>query len=272
MRLGAVLAVLFLVGWTPGISQAAGLPITPPLTSKGLAAHRAVYTLSLDRSPGGDVIAARGRMSYEVIDACDGWATRQNLDIDVTNSEGQDIKMVSDYATWESMDGLRFRFHMKQTTDGAVTTQTGGYASLERRGGPGEVHYTLPKQKVVELPAGTLFPMMHTATLIAGAREGKRFIALPLFDGTDDNGAEDTSIVVINWEKPFATQWPALSALPSTRVRIAFFDRKPGTMLPNYEVGMRYWENGVANNLQMDFGDFVMDGKMVRFHLLPHKC
>jgi hypothetical protein len=33
--------------------------------------------------------------------------------------------------------------------------------------------------------------------------------------------------------------------------------------VPTYQVGMRYWENGVADNLQMDFGDFVMDAGAV---------
>jgi hypothetical protein len=37
-------------------------------------------------------------------------------------------------------------------------------------------------------------------------------------------------------------------------------------------VGMRYWENGVADNLQMDFGDFVMDAKMTELTPQPHKC
>lgn len=274
MRFRAVLAVLMLAAATPGLAQAAGLPapLTPPISSRSLASHRAFYALTLDKSPGGEVVSAHGTMGYEVMNACDGWATRQRLNITVTNTDGQDIKMVSDYATWESMDGLKFRFHMKQTTDGAVTTQTDGVASLDHRGGAGIVHYTLPKPKVVKLPAGTLFPMTHTATLLAGAREGKHFMALPLFDGTDDNGAEDSSVVVIDWKKPFHTKWPALSALPSARVRLAFFDRKPDTMLPNYEVGMRYWENGVADDMQMDFGDFVMDAKMTEFRPLPHKC
>ena len=40
-------------------------------------------------------------MGYEVIDACDGWAVRQRLQMTVTNRDGQDIEMVSDYATWE---------------------------------------------------------------------------------------------------------------------------------------------------------------------------
>ncbi len=68
-------------------------------------------------------------MGYEVIDACDGWAVRQRLAMTLTNTDGQDIQMVSDYATWESKDGLKFRFHMKQTTDSAVTSQTDGDAA-----------------------------------------------------------------------------------------------------------------------------------------------
>ena len=138
--------------------------------------------------------------------------------------------MASDYATWESKDGLKLRFHMKQMTDTAVTSQTDGDASLQRIGGPGEAHYTMPKDATVALPAGTLFPMAHTAAIIAAAREGKKFLALPLFDGTDENGAEDSSIAILDWKQPFATKWPLLSALPSTRVRLAFFDRKPDTI------------------------------------------
>ena len=28
---------------------------------------------------------------------------------------------------------------------------------------------------------------------------------------------------------------------------------------------MRYWENGVADDMQMDFGDFSMDARMTEF-------
>ena len=102
-----------------------------------LAAHRAIYNLTLSSSRGGDVVAATGTMGYEVIDACDGWAVRQRLSMTLTNTDGQDIQMVSDYATWESKDGLKFRFHMKQTTDTAVTSQTDGDAIAGAAGGPG---------------------------------------------------------------------------------------------------------------------------------------
>ena len=266
MRLPALsAAVLALCASASVTADAAGL-------NTASAAHRAIYDLTLSTSRGGDVVAARGTMGYEVIDACDGWAVRQRLSMTLTNTDGQDIEMVSDYATWEAKDGLKFRFHMKQTTDSAVTSQTDGDAKLERAGGPGEAHYTVPEDTTKKLPAGTLFPMAHTSAILAGAQSGTRFLALPLFDGTDDSGAEDSSIVVLDWKKPQANKYPFLSNLPSTRVRLAFFDHDSKGEVPTYQVGMRYWENGVADNLQMDFGDFVMDAKMKEFAPLSHKC
>jgi hypothetical protein len=274
MRFPAALAVVFLVfTWHQAAppADAAGLPV-PAQALVPLAAHHALYKLTLHSDPDGNVVAASGTMGYQVIDACDAWAVRQRLDMTVTNTDGQNIHMISDYATWESKDGRRMRFHMRQITDGATTMQTDGNATLEGHGGPGVVHYTMPRVATVKLPAGTLFPMAHTAAIIAAARAGKKFIALPLFDGTDDNGAEDSAIAIADWKPPFPTRWPPLSALPSTRVQLAFFDRKPATMLPDYQAGMRYWENGVADNMTMDFGDFVMDAKMTEFALQPHNC
>ena len=269
MRLTAALAAAVT------LAASASLPAAPAQASglnAALAAHRAIYTLTLSSSRGRDIVAATGTMGYEVIDACDGWAVRQRLSMTITNTDGQDIQMVSDYATWEAKDGLKFRFHMKQTTDSAVTSQTDGDAKLDRAGGPGEARYTLPKDVTKPLPPGTLFPMAHTSAILAAAHDGKKFLALPLFDGTDDGGAEDSSIVILDWKQPTANQYPLLANLPSTRVRLAFFDRDSGSDVPTYQVGMRYWDNGVADNLQMDFGDFVMDAKMTELTPQPHKC
>ncbi|HEX5327793.1 MAG TPA: cell envelope integrity EipB family protein [Acetobacteraceae bacterium] len=237
-----------------------------------LAAHRALYRMTLDKSRSGDVVGATGTMGYEVIDACDGWAVRQRLDMNILNNDGQNIEIVSDYATWESKDGLRFRFHMRQTTEGAVISQTDGNATLTHPGGPGEAHYTTPKVTTVALPPGTLFPMAHTAALLAAAAAGQKHLALPLFDGTDENGAQNSSIVVTDWQPPAPTQWPLLSKLPSAHVHIAFFGPDSDKMIPDYEVSMRYWANGVADDLRMDFGDFVMDAKLTDFALQPRRC
>lgn len=272
--LGLWLALL--AGVLPGPTIAADRAPQLAAPPTPMAAHRALYTLALSNRPteggGTDVVGATGTMGYEVIDACDGWATRQQLDLVVTDADGQNIHMVSDYTTWEAKDGLSFRFHTRQTTDDAVTSQIDGDARLAGLDGAGTAHYTSPKDTTVALPKGTLFPMAHTEALLAAARAGKRFIALPLFDGTSENGAEDTSIIVLDTKPPMPAPYPALSALPSARVHLAFFERTPESTLPDYQVTMRYWENGVADALRMDFGDFVVDGKLSEFRLLPRRC
>jgi hypothetical protein len=266
MRRPAALAALFLLA---SLVAALGGGSAHAAT---FAAHRALYTLKLDPTRVSDVVAAAGTMGYEVMDACDGWAVRQRLDMTITNHDGQDIHMVSDYATWESKDGLSFRYHMKQTTDDAVTSQTDGEAKLDKPGGGGQAHYTLPDDAVKTLPVGTLFPMAHTGAILDGAAAGKKFLAIPLFDGTVESGVQDSSIIILKVSKPAPNRYPALSSLSSTRVRLAFFDRDPPSETPDYEVAMTYWDNGVADNLQMDFGDFTVLANMTEFKPLPHKC
>ena len=237
-----------------------------------MAAHRALYQLTRASSRGEQVIAAHGTMGYEVADVCDGWATRQRLRMTLTSSEGQDRDMDSDYVTWEAKDGLSFRFHMVQKTDESITSQTDGAARLTRTGGVGEARYKLPKEVNKDLPPGTLFPMTHTIALLNAAREGKKFIGLPLFDGTDENGIEDSSIAILDWKPPSESSYPLLTPLASTRVRLAFFDRSKDTITPAYEVAMRYWENGIADDMLMDFGDFVMRAKLTELTPLPRRC
>jgi hypothetical protein len=237
-----------------------------------LAAHRATYDLSLDNSRGGDVNAVTGNMAYEVTDACDGWAVRQRLDMTLSNRDGQDVQMVSDYVTWESKDGTKLRFHMKQTTDTAVTEQVEGDATMAPDGNSGEIHYTMPEDKRMPLPKGTLFPMAHTAHIIMAAEAGKKFITLPLFDGTGADGAQNTSVFVSSWTGPSAAPFAELADLPSGRVRVAFFSRTKDAQSPDYEVGMRYWSNGVADALNMDFSEFVVNGKLATFTMPASHC
>lgn len=257
-------------GWA---GPAGAVDRTPP------AAHRALYALTLETArSSGDVEAARGTMAYEVTDACDGWATCQRLALFITNRDGQEIELISDYTTWESKDGLRLRFRMRQTTDTALTDQAEGEAVLNGPGEGGVIRYTKPEEKEMAMPKGTVFPMAHTDMILAAAEAGKKFITIPIFDGTGDKGAQDSSIAIINWAGPGPAPFPALAPLGNGRVRIAFFDRrvkedadKPYGS-PDYEVGMRYWANGVADELHMDFSDFVMLGRLKDLSFEPPHC
>jgi hypothetical protein len=272
----AVLATLLLCALPAARAVALGTggSAPPPVAAIEAAATRltgqdATYALHLERARGDNVVGAQGSMTYKVDDLCHAWASQQRLEMTLTNSDGTDVKTVSDYATWESKDGRRMNFHLRQTTDGAVTTEVGGTASLARLGGTGEIHYTAPETTIMKLPPGTLFPTTHTAMIIAAAESGQRFVAVPLFDGTGADGAQDTFVLAEAWDPPKPDRFAPLAAQPSGHVHVAFFSRKPSALMPDYEVGMRYWQGGVADDLRMDFGDFVMDGKLEKLSVPP---
>ena len=243
-----------------------------PAGAVDLAAHNATYTLKLDNARSANVQAAAGTMSFDIQDTCDGWATAQTLRMTVTNREGQDVEMRSDYTTWESKDGLRLRFRTRQTTDTAVTSDVAGDAVLEPAGGPGSAHFTVPEDKTQDLPRGTLFPMTHTETILRDAIAGVRIVALPLFDGTTATGTQDSSVAIARFDETHRASQPALARLASGRFRMAFFDRKPDAILPDYELGARYFANGVADDLTMDFGDFVMGGHLADLTVRKSGC
>jgi hypothetical protein len=244
--------------------------------AEAMVAHRAAYNLTLDRArDNSDVARARGIMLYEVLDACEGWATRQRFTLVLTDRDGQNVETGSDYSTFETKDGRRIRFSLTQTTQGAVTQRITGDADLTPEGG--RVRYSDPEPKEEALPAGTLLPMLHTIRALDAARAGQRLLVAPLFDGTSADGAQDSTTVIATWQTPQANaRFPSLERFGSARMRVAFFDRKDtsggGASAPDYEVGLRYWENGVADELSMDFGDFVVDGRMEELTLLPGGC
>jgi hypothetical protein len=249
------------------------LAAAPSAGAIELTSHRAAYRLVLDPArPNQDVESATGAMLYEVVDRCGAWTVQQRFTLQVVARSGQAFEMSSDYATWENRDGTRLRFRLRQATDGTVTKTIAGEATLDAPGGSGAARLTAPDQREVALPRGTLFPMIHTLRLLEAARRGDRVLAAPVFDGTSEDGAQDTN-TVITGRLPAdpKVSFAALRDLASWRVRIAFF--APGGMgQPEYEVGIRYFENGVADELKMDFIDFAVAGTLAEFERLPGGC
>lgn len=235
-----------------------------------LAAHRAYYRLTLASTGNSGVTSASGAMEYEVIDGCSGWATQQRLDMTVLDREGGDTHTVSDYATWESKDGRQFRFHITQVTNGA-RDERAGYAELPP-GKPGFAVYTEPHNQRVALPPGTVFPMAQTEAVLTAAHQGKSFVSMPVFDGTTGASAENTFAVITTRGETVQTAFKPLAALPSLLVHMGYFAKDTTQLLPDTLIAMRYWDNGVADALDLDFGNFTMAGKLAKFQLLPSHC
>jgi hypothetical protein len=250
------------------------VPATPVPGAEDMAAHRAAYHLVLDRTRDtGGIQHAEGAMLFEVQDACEGWATRQRFSLVVRDRDGNTIETTSDYSTFESKDGRTLRFSLTQITEGAVTSRISGEATMGEQGG--RVVFQDPSPNEMRLPPGTLFPMLHTIRSLATARAGERILVAPLLDGTDADGPQDsTTLILGGWQNPTPhPRHPSLSELGSARMRIAFFEMgQSGGGTPSYEVSLRYFANGVADDLKMDFGEFTVDGTLMELSPIPGGC
>lgn len=238
----------------------------------GLTGQHALYDFTLTKLRTHDITGASGQMSFDVVDGCTGWATTQHMTLLVRNVDGTLDKTVSDYMTWESKDGKTLTFTTQESDNGGAEQVDDAGTATRNPDGSGVVTYTTPAHTSYKLPPGTLFPMQHTSALLAAGADQQKFIAPLLFDGTDSTGAQATFVALLKHHAGGKTAWPALNGIPSTDVDIAFFARKSDDETPNFRSSMRYFDDGVATDLVLDFGDFAMTGKLVRLSIPPSPC
>jgi hypothetical protein len=276
VAMGAALALSGPAPAQPAAPAAVQSPAALP-GAEAMVAHRAAYRLTFDKArDNSDVARAEGVMLFEVLDACDGWASRQRLTMRLQDRDGRAIETASDYSTFESKDGRRLRFSLTQMTQGAVSNRISGEATLQPDGS-GVATYEQPSTRTEALPPGTLLPMAHTIRAIAAGRAAERILNVPLMDGTSEDGAQDSTTILSQWNKDAEAKprFPLLAQQESGRMRIAFFGKDNhggGASSPDYEVGLRYFANGVADELNMDFGEFAMNGRLETLEPVPGGC
>lgn len=242
-------------------------PATGPVT---LTPHRAVYRMTLRSARNSSkVIDVRGAMMFEQANVCDGWTTEQRFQLRFVYAEGEATDMVTNYTTWESKNGQRYRFNVRKLVNGETDEEVRGNARRKAKGA-GTVHYVMPDTSTIRLASGTLFPTAHTQAVLEHARKGDHILNRVVFDGADAEGATEINAVIGNprpydgpTESPFLkgkTQWP---------VRMAYFPESSSSETPEYETSVRLIENGVIGGMQIDYGDFVVDAVLERIEALP---
>ncbi len=239
----------------------------------GLTGQEAEYSLALSKVRSHDVTGAVGQMRFSVVDGCTGWGTTQHMTLLVRNADGSLNKSVADYITWESKDGKTLTFtQQERDNDGKMMIDDAGSAVHTGRDGTGTITYTTPAGTLLSMPPGTLFPMAHTEALLAAGHADRKFISVPLFDGTTADGAQHTFVAVLGHNGPTPSPFPALNNQPSTNVDIAFYARKNDDETPDFRSQMRYYDNGVATNIILDFGDFIMTGTLQSLSIPASMC
>ncbi|WP_374443735.1 cell envelope integrity EipB family protein [Stella sp.] len=250
---GAVVAILLAIA--PPVGAAAGT----------IAPHRALYDLTLASSrASGGVVGVHGRMLFEWGDACDGWTVHQRYRMKLSQAQDDDVEIVSSLASWESKDGLRYRFALRKQRGEEPEEELRGSARLDGPGRPGRALFTRPEETRVDLPRGTIFPSAHTIEVIRRAEAKEHFFLRRVFDGSEVEAPVDVTAFVAR-PTPAGGEGgkgKALTDRPGWKVRLAFFPAAGKTPLPDYEIGLVLLDNGVSSDMLIDYGDFTVRARL----------
>nr|WP_099866544.1 cell envelope integrity EipB family protein [Pararhizobium haloflavum] len=242
-------------------------------SASALVPHRAVYDLKLEETQERSGISGMyGRMVYEMKGSpCDGFSVSFRF---VTRVDTEEFSRVTDQqtTTYENLEEETFRFVTRSFVDDSLDDETSGSA---RRGDGGGIDVTLnePEERSLSLNAGK-FPTEHMLELITRAEEGDRFYQSHIYDGSEDGDRVMlTTTVVGDREEPStgdtelseagdledAAYWP---------VSMAYFNEQDrGDETPDYQISFKLHDNGVTRDLVMDYGDFVLSGKLQSLEL-----
>ena len=259
LRLACLAIVL-----SPVLASSAGVAAAVPL-----AQHRAVYDLKLSEASGtSGITGISGRMVYEIRgSACEGYTVRFRY---VTQADTRDASQVTDQqtTTFEDADGKSFSFVTKSYTDQNLDKELRGNATREPDGV--KIQIDKPETKSIELEP-TQFPTQHLVDLISRAKTGETFYETSIFDGSEDADKAMTTTVIVGRQSntsngdPEAKALDALSGEKFWPVDIAYFDEatEGGEDTPEYRISFKLYENGLTRDLEMDYGDFVIQGQLV---------
>ncbi|MDP2118317.1 MAG: cell envelope integrity EipB family protein [Hoeflea sp.] len=239
---------------------------------EGLAAHRAVYDLSLkDASERSGISGMVGRMVYEFAgSACEGYTVSFRF---VTEIATGDDSRVTDQqtTTFEDIRNRTFRFVTRSFVNQALDHEIRG--SAEAAGDVLSVKIEQPDALALDI-APAHFPTSHMLEMIAKARDGERFYESRIYDGSDD-GDEAMITTTILGEKQSAegtdTEAQKAGDLADDAfwpVSMSYFEESAeGDGLPVYSIAFKLYENGVTRDLTMDYGDFVLEGRLAQLDM-----
>ena len=239
--------------------------------------HRAVYDMELAAlGSGGRVSNVSGRMEFEWARVCDGWTVSQRSRMQVIYVEGNEIDFGWTMSSWESDDGLKYRFFIRRLHGGGTTEEVRGSAEIEGPGKPGKAVFTHPEARELALPAGTMFPTKHSIVLLDAARDQKLPLWRNVFDGSGEQGIYGVNAALVAQLAPGEETAPVtkdLAKLSSWRMQLAFFGLDETAAEPEHEQALRIFQNGIVDDLILDYEEFSVRATLKELETLePPGC
>jgi envelope integrity protein B len=274
------LVAIFAAGAAPGTALAQG-----PAGSVKFAPHIAVYDLKLTSSRGKRLLeSARGRIVYDFSgSSCEGYSLQFRQVTELDSGEGKASLSDLRTSTWEEGDGKSFRFKSQNFMDDKRISEVDGQADRAKD----QVAVKLSKPGGKKFDAGrVVFPTEHMRLLIEAARAGKNLLEVNVYDGSESGEKIYQSLSVIGKRiepdkkiDDAAAGKNELSGLVRWPVTISYFDKgekkgenEPSEQTPVYAISFELYENGISRDLKLDYGDFVIDGKMSSLEIKPVKA
>lgn len=272
-----------------GICTASALATAPAVGAETVSflPHRAVYEITLARSSAGSGVSEMtGRMVYELTgSACEGFTQNMRFVTRSANQEGTETVNDLRTSSWEETAGKRLRFSSTQYQNETLAEASQGDAARNRPSDTAAtlVELTRPAKKLVTLPGDLYFPMQHATALIEAAKSGKTLLAANLYDGSEkgEKFYATTAVIGKRVEPGAVTNMASmkngerLAQFVSWPMAISYFEggKDKQDSPPAYELSFRYFENGISNDLKIDYGEFAIQGTMKELEFLPvSKC
>ena len=238
-----------------------------------LQAHRAVYRMVLSSATRhSDVLSADGVMVYRFARGCDGWTVENQTLLHLLYDNDTHADTLWSFASWESADGTKLRFHARYDQDGKNVERLEGQADLQAVGGSGSARFSQPPDKVIPLPRGTLFPTEHVRQVIAAAESGKHLFNRTVFDGSSLDNPYAVNAALGLLSEPTAEELAkrlGLPAQPAWWTRMAFFPIGAEAEVPEFEMSAQYRADGIADKIVQYFETFALDVQAKEIELLP---
>ena len=246
----------------------------PALAAPKISAHKAFYEFELKPGKESTLLSASGRMAYEVAGStCEGWTVNYRLVNDFKPSEGTGRVVDTSSTSYETDDGLTFRYAQKEYVDNRLDAEK-KIAVDRETGKEGTGKATLPKPEDFAVQADAVFPMQHQHKLMAAALAGETRDSSIVYDGGD--GAKTYRVITFIGAKKTATietdkgDAASLAKLSVWPVNISYYangvlEEGESQDTPIYQVSFDMFENGVAQHLLLDYGDFALEGKLINY-------
>jgi len=248
---------------------AAGFVSLPAHAEVMMAPHRAIYELTLKKTgENSDVLDVSGGIVFEFAATCDGYEVKHDFRMRMSGKEGTSVDRRTLFNSWESRDGLQFRFTTKTETSGEPSELFEGTAVLDAATKAGTVTMTKPEAKQVKLPPGTLFSTAHTFEVLDKAAKGEKFVFRTVFDGADGEKIYKANALVGLAREPAADAEPLLKTR-GWPIKMAYFLQNSQEPKPEYELATVLYDNGIAGDMVLDYGDVIIDAKMKKLDSMP---